>query len=418
MLLTAPVGEAAARRCCPCGTRMDLPALPGTPPAATCRATIVPGLRHCIFLPWLQSFTNTAKVVTASDRLANMLRAVVRHCFYLLVPLATQPGYAANFLRTTETGGRAIPEVWIGLAAGAVLSLTTILFCRRWLKAARRRADEAEERAALSERERDLAQTELVRRLEEERELVREKLQFESQLTEFEKYASLAQLALGAAHEVNNPLLGILSHLELEWNEATPERRAEIEECIEGARRISSAVRGLLDYARPGPLKLTQVHLPQLVADAVRFVEHQPLFRQLTLQNCVPADLPPITADPNQVSQILMNLLLNAAQATPPGGTITVLAEKMRFADFVELRVRDTGSGIPEDVQPHIFEPFFTTKRGKGTGLGLSITQNYVRRHGGDIQVDSIPGLGTAVRVTLPIQQVGKADEVSAEVIV
>ena len=75
---------------------------------------------------------------------------------------------------------------------------------------------------------------------------------------------------------------------------------------------------------------------------------------------------------------------------------------------MIELRVRDTGSGIPADILPHVFEPFFTTKRGKGTGLGLSISQNYVRSHGGDIQVESIPGSGTTVRVTLPMQQAGK----------
>lgn len=83
-------------------------------------------------------------------------------------------------------------------------------------------------------------------------------MQFESQLSTFEKYASLAQLALGAAHEINNPLLGILSHLELEWKDAGEEQRTEIEQCIEGAKRISSAVRGLLDFARPGPLKLSR----------------------------------------------------------------------------------------------------------------------------------------------------------------
>ena len=271
--------------------------------------------------------------------------------------------------------------------------------------------------AAHLEHERDMAQLALVKNLEQERELSKEKMQFESQLDEFEKYASLAQLALGAAHEINNPLLGILSHLELDWKDATGERRTEIEQCIEGARRISSAVRGLMDYARPGPLTLTQVDLSQLVSDALHFVEYQPLFRGLQLQNCVPPDLPVITADANQLSQVLMNLLLNAAQATPAGGSVTVLAEKMRFADAIELRVRDTGAGIPEDILPHVFEPFFTTKRGKGTGLGLSITRNYIQRHGGDIHLDSYPGIGTAVRVTLPIHQTGVREPVSQEVI-
>ncbi len=306
---------------------------------------------------------------------------------------------------------------WSGIAAGLAIAAAAMLVARFRIRAARREAAKARELASHLENERNLAQQALVTKLEQERELSKEKLQFESQLTEFEKYASLAQLALGAAHEINNPLLGILSHLELDWKDASGERRAEIEQCIEGARRISSAVHGLLDYARPGPLTLSQVDLQQLVGEALRFVEHQPLFRGLELQNCVPDDLPILSADANQVSQILMNLLLNAAQATPAGGSITVLAEKPRFSETVELCVRDTGTGIPKDIQPHVFEPFFTTKRGKGTGLGLSITRNYVRRHGGEIHLDSFPGHGTAVRVTLPIHQAGQRKTLGTEVI-
>src|ERR1039457_877577 len=304
-----------------------------------------------------------------------------------------------------------------GFALGCFLLVLVVFLARTRLRVAKQELQKAKELADHREYERNLAQQELVRRLEEERELAKEKMQFESQLAEYEKYASLAQLALGAAHEINNPLLGILSHLELEWKDASGERREEIEQCVEGAKRISSAVRGLLDYARPGPLLLGKVNLFKLVAETLKFVEHQPMFRQIELQNCIPLDLPNLSADANQLSQILMNLLLNAAQATPPGGTITILADKVKFAEMIELRVRDTGSGIPADILPHVFEPFFTTKRGKGTGLGLSITQSYVRSHGGDIQVESIPDLGTTVRVTLPIRQVGQAMQYSEEVI-
>ena len=333
-----------------------------------------------------------------------------------LFPIA-QLGLPASVYAATEGFVPANRDLWAAMAVIFVLVGAVALVLGLRLKTAQREAARANEMAEHREYERNLAQQELLRRLEQERELAKEKMQFESQLTEFEKYASLAQLALGAAHEINNPLLGILSHLELEWKDADEERRTEIEQCIEGAKRISSAVRGLLDYARPGPLKLSQVSLPRLVSDTLKFVEHQPLFRQLHLQNCVPLDLPNVSADANQISQTLMNLLLNAAQATPPGGTITVLAEEVRFADMVELRVRDTGCGIPADILPHVFEPFFTTKRGKGTGLGLSITRNYVRSHGGDIQVESIPGSGTTVRVTLPLQQAGKPVPLSEEVI-
>jgi signal transduction histidine kinase len=303
-----------------------------------------------------------------------------------------------------------------GLAIGFSLAVLVALFARAKLKAEQREQETLKQRAEHFEHERNLAQQELVRRLEEERELAKEKMQFESQLSDYEKYASLAQLALGAAHEINNPLMGIMSHLELERRDADDEHREEIDQCIEGSKRISSAVRGLLDYARPSPLTLSNVNLRVLTDEALRFVGHQPMFRNIELQNCVPSDLPTIAADANQLSQILMNLLLNAAQATPPGGRISILSDKVKRADMIELRVCDTGSGIPADILPHVFEPFFTTKRGKGTGLGLSITRNYVRSHGGDIQVESIAGYGTTVRVTLPIRQ-NKVVQHSEEVV-
>src|ERR1035438_5664999 len=200
-----------------------------------------------------------------------------------------------------------------GFALGCFLLVIVAFLERARLKATRQELQNSKELADHREYERNLAQQELVRRLEEERELAKEKMQFESQLAEYEKYASLAQLALGAAHEINNPLLGILSHLELEWKDAAGEQCIEIEQCIEGAKRISSAVRGLVDYARPGPLLLGKVNLFKLVAETLRFVEHQPMFRQIELQNCIPLDLPNLSADANQLSQILMNQIGRAS---------------------------------------------------------------------------------------------------------
>jgi len=255
------------------------------------------------------------------------------------------------------------------------------------------------------ERERDSAMEELFRRFSEEGKLNKEKSQFQAQLAEYEKYAALAQLALGAAHEINNPLLGILSHLELELGDAQGEDRAEIEQCIECAKRISMTLRSLMDYARPAPLILSKVNLHRLVADTLAFLEHQPMLHGKVLQNLVDPDLPVICVDANQLSQVLMNLLLNAAQATSEGGRITVFAERLQESEKVEIRVIDTGCGIPAEVLPHVFEPFFTTKRGKGTGLGLSISQAYVRSHDGEIEIESAPQHGTTVKVTLPFRQ-------------
>jgi len=266
------------------------------------------------------------------------------------------------------------------------------------------------------ERERDLAQEELFRRLYEERELNKDKVQFQAQLGEYEKYAALAQLALGAAHEINNPLLGMLSHLELELKDTSdPEQRQEIDQCIAGAKRISSTLRGLVNYARPGPLLLSKISLHRLAADTIAFIEHQPMLRGKILKNEVPSDLPHIRADANQLSQVLMNLLLNAAEATPEHGTIAISSNRLTYVDMIEMRVTDTGCGIPADVLTHVFEPFFTTKRGRGTGLGLSICQAYVRSHHGEIRADSVVDHGTTVTLTLPIRQEESSEQQKEE---
>lgn len=299
-------------------------------------------------------------------------------------------------------------------SACALLFLMSLIAMVGWAVEKRRRhrlellAGQAVEAAQQREKERDLAQDELFRRLSDERELVQEKTQFQAQLAEYEKYAALAQLALGAAHEINNPLLGILSHLELELKSAEDgDARIEIEQCIEGTKRISATIRGLINYARPGPLLLSKINLDRLVNETLAFLCHQPLLRGIQLENKVPSDLPAIRADANQLSQVLMNLLLNAAQATPPGGSIVISAKKVKFKENIEITVADTGCGIAADILPHVFEPFYTTKRGQGTGLGLSICHAYVRSHNGDIRIDSLPNRGTRVFITLPIRQAG-----------
>jgi signal transduction histidine kinase len=265
---------------------------------------------------------------------------------------------------------------------------------------------EATELRQRLEVERNQAQEEVFRRLYEDSQLDKEKFQFQAQLAEYEKYSTLAQLALGAAHGINNPLLGILSHLELEMKSATdPDQRWEIEQCIAGTKRISATLRGLVNYARPGPLVLSNLSLHRLVTDTLGFLEGQPALRGKRAENLVPEDLPHILVDSNQLSQVLMNLLINAAEATPDGGRITVSAKKLTFVDSIEICVSDTGSGIPPEVLPHVFEPFFTTKPGKGTGLGLSISATYVRRNKGEIRIDSVLNRGTTVTITLPIRQ-------------
>jgi signal transduction histidine kinase len=295
-----------------------------------------------------------------------------------------------------------LPVTFVALA---VMIIVWRLQRMEWMRACEALKQAAEQTHQL-EIERNQAQEEVYRRLYEDRELNKEKFQFQAQLAEYEKYSTLAQLALGAAHGINNPLLGILSHLELEMKSATdPEQRWEIEQCIAGTKRISATLRGLVNYARPGPLVLSNLSLHRLVSDTLGFLEGQPALRGKRAENLVPEDLPHILVDSNQLSQVLMNLLINAAEATQDGGVIAVSAKKLTLVDSIEICVSDTGCGIPPDVLPHVFEPFFTTKPGKGTGLGLSISATYVRRNKGEIRIDSVLKRGTTVTITLPIRQ-------------
>ena len=119
--------------------------------------------------------------------------------------------------------------------------------------------------------------------------------------------------------------------------------------------------------------------------------------------------MPQITADTNQIRQVLLNILINAAQAMPKGGSLQVLTRKVKFEEFVEIKISDTGNGIPKENLKKIFDPFFTTKKGEGTGLGLSISYSYIKNHGGNIVITSELHKGTEVTILLPIRQTGHA---------
>jgi len=169
-----------------------------------------------------------------------------------------------------SAGGNGTSLLLLAVFLTGVAAVLCSYFFRRDTAQIQKQLKDAQALAAQREHERDLAQEELFRRLYQEGELNKEKMQFQAQLAEYEKYAALAQLALGAAHDITNPLLGLLSHLELELRTATDEEdRQEIEQFIQGTKRISSTLRGLVNYARPGPLVLSKISLHRLVADTL-----------------------------------------------------------------------------------------------------------------------------------------------------
>jgi len=249
-------------------------------------------------------------------------------------------------------------------------------------------------------------------------ENVTEKEKLRHKLAEYEKLSALSQLALGAAHEINNPLLGISSFLEIQMEETTdPQKKQQMEVVLENVYRISQTIRGLLDFARPAPPRFTRINLNQAIRDTLSFLSHQPIFKKVQIEQKLYPQLPPVTADFNQIRQVLTNIFINSAQAMPGGGRLTVTTSKVKFEDYVQIEISDTGIGISPEDQNKIFDPFFTTKKSQGTGLGLSISLSYIKSHNGDIRVQSQPGAGTTITIILPISQKGRPTGKEEEVI-
>jgi signal transduction histidine kinase len=217
-----------------------------------------------------------------------------------------------------------------------------------------------------------------------------------AELDRAERLATVGRLAAGIAHEVGNPLGAIGGYAELALDRAgRAGAPAELEDflrrILEETRRIDAIVRDLLDFARPLPPVLAPVQLAGPVDAALRLARVQPRFRDVAVEASLPAGLPPVLADERRLAQVLLNLLLNAADAMAGGGRVTVRARAAGGA--VEVDVEDTGPGIAAEHLPHVFEPFFTTKGpGRGTGLGLSVCHGIVTSFGGAITVASSPG--------------------------
>jgi signal transduction histidine kinase/ferredoxin len=224
-------------------------------------------------------------------------------------------------------------------------------------------------------------------------------------LVRSEKLASMGQLAAGIAHEVNNPLGVVImyAHFLMEQIGDKPEYREDLAMVVEQADRCKKIVAGLLDFARQNKVEHDRIDLAELVQRGLRGVAH-PLGVEVEVEHQV-SD-PSIEVDPDQITQVLVNLVSNAFAAMPDGGVLRIRTED--DADHVRIIVSDTGVGIPPEHFPKLFEPFFTTKKvGKGTGLGLAVSYGIVKMHRGDIKVhsnaDAARGpTGTTFTVVLP----------------
>jgi PAS domain S-box-containing protein len=228
----------------------------------------------------------------------------------------------------------------------------------------------------------------------------------EQRIRNSEKLASVGRLAAGVAHEINNPLGGILNCLyNLRKGMLSPSRLEEYRVSMEdGVRRVQKIVRQLLDFSQQDEPEFAPTDINHVVDRVLVLTTHLFAPNRIRLETGFGQGLPNVMLDRHMIEQVLMNLVLNAVQAMKEGGMLTIRTSVVEGVCLIE--VRDTGSGIPPAVLPRIFDPFFTTKsEGEGTGLGLSVSLGIVERHGGKILVDSEVGKGTTFTLCLPVSR-------------
>jgi two-component system NtrC family sensor kinase len=236
-----------------------------------------------------------------------------------------------------------------------------------------------------------------------------------------ERMASVGKMAAVVAHEVNNPLSGILTYSKLlrrwvESGQAEHERRQEAIECLDliaaESRRCGELIKNLLNLSRTAPMNVQLTDLRAVIDRCLLLVRHKLDLGGIELQLKLAETLPRVPCDPAQIEQVFLALIINAIDAMPRGGNLWIEARiETRIEtglnsaeNEIKIQVRDDGTGIPPDVLPQIFEPFLTTKEsGRGVGLGLAISRGIVERHHGRIEVESEPGRGTTFTITLPV---------------
>jgi two-component system NtrC family sensor kinase len=233
-----------------------------------------------------------------------------------------------------------------------------------------------------------------------------------------EKMATIGKMAAVVAHEINNPLSGILTYAKLvrkwiERGEAQGAKKADSEGCLnliaEESRRCGDLVKNLLTFSHTSPMNRQSTNVNTVVDRSLRLIAPQMEMKGIEVHADLAPDLPLVQCDPGQIEQVVLALAMNALDAMPHGGNLW-LRTRAGADSGMEIEVRDDGSGIPADILPRIFEPFLTTKEGgKSVGLGLAVSQNIIDRHSGKIAVQSQLGKGTTFTVTLPVDGGGVA---------
>lgn len=239
----------------------------------------------------------------------------------------------------------------------------------------------------------------------EQKQAEKEKMELQEQIRHADRLATIGQLAAGVAHELNEPLTNILGFAQLAQKcpEIPDQAFGDMEKIVKASLYGREIVKKLLIFARQMPTREIRVNLNIIVEDALFFFESRLTKEGIELEKHLSPEIPRIKADPSQLNQVVINLVVNAMQAMRGGGKITV--RTFKTDDHVSLVVQDTGEGIKEEVLKQIFLPFFTTKKiGQGTGLGLAVVHGIVTAHGGSVRVESEKGEGSKFEIVLPIK--------------
>jgi signal transduction histidine kinase len=249
--------------------------------------------------------------------------------------------------------------------------------------------------------------------IKERERLTAEKIESMRKIARANRLSAVGTLAAGVAHEINNPLVAISTFMQM-----APERRTTDDKefwsdlyqiAIREVNRIRDLVAELLAFSKftgEGGLALTDVRVNDLAQEMVKFIEPEARKKNVKIKTELKTTLPAVQWDPDRIKQVLLNLLLNALQATDQGGTITVRSEFIEESPkdrFVRLEVADTGAGIPSENLEKLFSPFFTTKGREGSGLGLMTCHHIIDQHRGSIDVESQLGVGTTFQLNLPL---------------
>ena len=241
----------------------------------------------------------------------------------------------------------------------------------------------------------------------------RQRAESEIKLQQSEKQASVGRLAAGVAHEINNPLTGVLTftHMLLRRKDINDEIRSDLQTIAQETERVRKIVRGLLDFSRQTQLDLEPTDVNGLVRSTIEIVENQALIGGVSLDFKPGEGLPVCNLDRSQLQSVLLNIIINALDATEPGGNIVVstglsISTSKTEKKGIEIAITDTGCGIALEDLDKLFDPFFTTKEvGQGTGLGLSVSLGIAERHGGTIRVRSEVGRGSTFTIWLPVEE-------------